>query len=103
VAATCPYRSVSIEKTWKKYLPEVPIDNTFLDARIDKLYIADQQQRTIFTIFSCIAIFIACLGLTWAVSIYHFTACKGNWYQEKCFGASLNNIVSLLSRIFSSW
>jgi len=88
-----------LQKVWKKYLPEVPIDNTFLDERINQLYIADQQQRTIFTIFSCIAIFIACLGLL-GLSAFTISQRVKEIGIRKVLGASLNNIVTLLSKDF---
>jgi len=88
-----------LENIWKKYLPEVPIDNTFLDDRINKLYAADQQQRTIFTIFSCIAIFIACLGLL-GLSAFTISQRVKEIGIRKVLGASLNNIVTLLSKDF---
>src|SRR5205807_2714293 len=53
----------TIERTWKKYLPETPYQYTFLDERFGKLYRAEERQKTLFSIFACLAIFIACLGL----------------------------------------
>lgn len=88
-----------IESTWKKYLPEVPLSYTFLDERIGQLYIADQQQRTIFSIFSCIAIFIACLGLL-GLSAFTISQRVKEIGIRKILGANLNNIVTLLSKDF---
>lgn len=88
-----------LKKTWQKYLPEVPLDYTFLDERINQLYIADQQQRTIFTIFSCLAIFIACLGLL-GLSAFTISQRVKEIGIRKVLGASLNNIVTLLSKDF---
>ena len=48
-----------METTWKKFLPEVPYEYTFLDENFEKLYRSEQKQGTIFTVFACIAIFIA--------------------------------------------
>ena len=53
----------AIESTWHEYLPETPFDFTFLDEKFQQLYTSEQRQGSMFTIFSCIAIFIACLGL----------------------------------------
>ncbi|HUM47780.1 MAG TPA: FtsX-like permease family protein, partial [Chitinophagales bacterium] len=88
-----------LDKTWKKFLPEVPLDYTFLDERIADLYQADQRERTIFTIFSCIAIFIACLGLL-GLSVFTISQRIKEIGIRKILGASLNNIVTLLSKDF---
>ena len=53
----------TIRGSWQKYLPNTPFDFSFLDKKFDQLYRSEQQQGTLFTIFACIAIFIACLGL----------------------------------------
>ncbi|MEO6167796.1 MAG: FtsX-like permease family protein, partial [Chitinophagales bacterium] len=88
-----------LDKSWKKFLPEVPLDYTFLDERIVDLYQADQRERTIFTIFSCIAIFIACLGLL-GLSVFTISQRIKEIGIRKILGASLNNIVTLLSKDF---
>ncbi|QEC65978.1 FtsX-like permease family protein [Panacibacter ginsenosidivorans] len=89
----------TIEKTWKKYLPEVPYQATFLDETYSQLYVAEQKQGTIFTIFSCIAIFIACLGL-FGLSAFAITQRVKEIGVRKVLGASTSTIVSLLSKDF---
>jgi putative ABC transport system permease protein len=88
-----------IEDTWKKFLPETPYDYTFLDERFADLYKAEQQQGSIFTIFSCIAIFIACLGL-FGLSAFTITQRIKEIGIRKVLGASVGNIVGLLSKDF---
>lgn len=88
-----------IEKTWKKFLPETPYDYTFLDERFADLYQAEQQQGSIFTIFSFIAIFIACLGL-FGLSAFTITQRIKEIGIRKVLGASVSNIVQLISKDF---
>ncbi len=88
-----------IEKTWKTYLPEMPFDYTFLDDRFAKLYKAEHQQQTIFTIFAGIAIFIACLGL-FGLSAFTITQRVKEIGIRKVLGASTGSIVQLLSKEF---
>ena len=52
-----------MERPGRPYLPEVPFDYTFLDEHFEQLYQSEQRQGQLFTVFSGIAIFIACLGL----------------------------------------
>lgn len=88
-----------IENTWKKFLPETPFEYTFMDENFDKLYQSEQRQGTIFTIFACIAIAIACLGL-FGLSAFSITQRIKEIGIRKVIGASVPNIVSLLSKDF---
>ena len=88
-----------LEKTWKKFLPEIPFEYTFLDENFDKLYEAEQRQGTIFTAFACIAIFIACLGL-FGLSAFTISQRVKEIGVRKVLGAELSGIVALLSKDF---
>ena len=88
-----------IEKTWKRYLPQVPFESTFLDDRFDRLYKNEQRQGSLFTAFASIAIFIACLGL-FGLSAFTITQRVKEIGMRKVLGASAGNIVGLLSKDF---
>jgi putative ABC transport system permease protein len=89
----------AVEKTWTKYLPEIPCQYTFLDENFTKLYESEQRQGTIFTVFACIAIFIACLGL-FGLSAFAITQRIKEIGVRKVLGASVDSIVTLLSKDF---
>jgi putative ABC transport system permease protein len=89
----------TIENTWHKYLPQIPFDFTFLDERFETLYKSEQQQASLFTIFSCIAIFIACLGL-FGLSAFTITQRVKEIGVRKVLGASIPQIVTELSKDF---
>ncbi len=88
-----------IETIWKKYLPEMPFEFNFLDDNFNKLYVSEQRQGKLFTIFSCIAIFIACLGLL-GLSAFAITQRIKEIGIRKVLGASVSGIVILLSKDF---
>ena len=88
-----------LEKTWRKFLPETPFEYTFLDENFGKLYQSEQQQGSLFTIFSCIAIFIACLGL-FGLASFAITQRVKEIGIRKVLGASAASIVGLLSGDF---
>ncbi|MHA4811855.1 ABC transporter permease [Flavitalea flava] len=88
-----------LEKTWKRFLPETPFDYTFLDEKFDELYKSEQRQGSLFTIFSGIAIFIACLGL-FGLSAFAITQRIKEIGIRKVLGASVGSIVGLLSKDF---
>jgi putative ABC transport system permease protein len=88
-----------IENTWKKFLPEIPYEYSFLDENFDKLYEAEQIQGNIFTAFSCIAILIACLGL-FGLSAFTISQRVKEIGVRKVLGADVSGIVALLSKEF---
>jgi putative ABC transport system permease protein len=88
-----------LENTWKKFLPDIPWQYTFLEENFDKLYEAEQRQGTIFTIFACIAIFIACLGL-FGLSAFAISQRIKEIGIRKVLGANVSTIVRLLSKDF---
>ncbi|MDB5130290.1 MAG: FtsX-like permease family protein [Mucilaginibacter sp.] len=89
----------TIQTTWQKYLPETPFDFTFLDTKFNHLYQSEQEQGRLFTIFSCIAIFIACLGL-FGLSAFTITQRVKEIGVRKVLGASIPQIVTELSKDF---
>lgn len=89
----------TIRDSWHQYVPNVPFDYTFLDDRFQKLYDAEQQESQLFTIFSCLAIFIACLGL-FGLSAFTISQRIKEIGVRKVLGASVPQIVVELSRSF---
>ncbi len=88
-----------VEKTWKKFLPETPYDYSFLDERFAQLYQSEQRQKSIFTVFAFIAIFIACLGL-FGLSAFTISQRVKEIGIRKILGADVSTIVALLSKDF---
>jgi putative ABC transport system permease protein len=87
------------EKVWKNFLPEVPFEYTFIDDRFADLYESEQRQGTIFTVFACIAIFIACLGL-FGLATFAISQRVKEIGVRKVLGASVGNVVALVSKDF---
>ena len=89
----------TIRDTWHQYVPDVPFDYTFLDERFQKLYESEQQESQLVTIFSCLAIFIACLGL-FGLSAFTISQRVKEIGVRKVLGASIPQIVVELSKDF---
>jgi putative ABC transport system permease protein len=90
----------SIEEIKNKYAaaaPDYPFEYDFLDEKFNQLYQSEISQQSILSIFSLIAIFIACLGLFGLAS---YTAVKRTKEigVRKVLGSSVQNIVVLLSK-----
>ena len=88
-----------MEKTWKKFQPETPYSYTFMDENFERIYQSEKRQGTIFTVFAFIAIFIACLGLL-GLSAFAISQRLKEIGIRKVLGASVGNIVGLLSKDF---
>jgi putative ABC transport system permease protein len=100
VAGTDIRKSVaSLEKICKTYFPENAFEYNFLDDRFANLYQAEQRQATLFTVFACVAIAIACLGL-FGLSAFAISQRVKEIGVRKVLGADVGSIVALLSRDF---
>ncbi|HEV3412778.1 MAG TPA: ABC transporter permease [Puia sp.] len=88
-----------LQSAWKTYLPEVPFEYSFLDERFSQLYRSEERQGDLFTVFSGIAIFIACLGLL-GLSAFSISQRVKEIGIRKVLGAHAGTIVWLLSADF---
>jgi len=86
-----------LEATWKKFTNGRPFEYSFLDSDFNNLYRAEQITGRIFTIFSFLAILIACLGLFGLISFSAEQRAKEIGIR-KVLGASAINVVYILSR-----
>ena len=88
-----------LEAQFKQSFPGNPFEFFFADDFYNRQYQAEQQYQRVFTAASCLAIFIACLGL---FGIAAFTAQQRvkEIGIRKVLGASVSSIVALLSRDF---
>ena len=88
-----------IESKWKTFVSGEPFDYNFLDASFDALYRSEQRMGSIFGIFTALSLFIACLGL-FGLSAYIAERRIKEIGVRKVLGASVPNVVALLSKDF---
>ncbi len=88
-----------LEETWKKHEPAYPFKYEFLDDTIRSQYESVEQTLQMVKTFSGIAIFIACLGL-FGLSAFMAEQRTKEIGVRKVLGASVRNIVALLSKDF---
>ncbi len=86
-----------VKNAYTKAASGYPFEYTFLDQKFELLYTRDIRQQHILSIFSGLAIIIACLGLFGLAS---FTAAKRTKEigVRKVLGSSVQNIILLLSK-----
>jgi putative ABC transport system permease protein len=91
-----------IEETWQKIIQNYPLDYFFLDKSFENMHLADEKLSEIFTIFSILAIIVACLGL-FGLAIYTSEQKTREIGIRKVLGASGSGIYWLLSQEFIIW
>jgi len=90
-----------IGSAWKEIYPEEEFKYEFLDESIAKFYKKEQDTANLLNWSTGLAIFISCLGLLGLV-IYTTTQRTKEIGVRKVLGASVSQIVSLLSKDFIS-
>lgn len=89
----------SILEVWKTHVPDRPILYSFLDDRLDEAYRSELHLGRILGAFGAVAILVACLGL-FGLTAYMAEQRTKEIGIRKVLGASVLNIVTLLSRGF---
>ena len=94
-----PATLAHIETTWSKFVTNRDFTYSFVDEDIERQYVAEQKFTQVFTIFTALAIIIACLGTFGLIS---FTAERKQKEIgiRKVLGASAGNVTFLLIREF---
>lgn len=91
--------TAKIETLWKEFAPGIPLEYSFLDQDFDALFRAEMRMRDLFTVFSSLAIFIACLGL-FALAAFLTEQRTKEIGIRKAMGASVPRLVLTLSKEF---
>jgi putative ABC transport system permease protein len=89
-----------VEKLWKQLAANEPFDYEFMDQNFDALFRSEQRMGEVFTIFSGLAIFIACLGL-FALAAFTAEQRTKEIGIRKAMGATTFGLAVLLSREFT--
>ena len=88
-----------LEGQWKTFTNTEPFDYSFLDESFDAQYRSEKRLGSIFSIFAALSIFIACLGL-FGLSAFMAERRTKEIGVRKVLGASVPNVVALLSKDF---
>lgn len=91
-----------IQGQYKKFVPDKPFEYFFLDDDFNNLYQSEQKTGQIFSAFSILAIFIACLGLLGLTAFTVERRIKEIGIR-KVLGASVSKIIFLIAKEFLKW
>lgn len=89
----------SIESIWASKAPGQPFDYRFMDDAFERSYKEEQRLGSIFMVFTCLSIFIACLGL-FALATYNAQTRTKEIGVRKVLGASVSQITFGLTTNF---
>ncbi len=90
----------AIEQKWKEFSPQEPLSYYFLDTKLEEMYGNEKTSGQIFSIFSLLAIVIACIGL-FGLSAYIAEMRTKEIGIRKVLGSTSPKIVLLLSKDFA--
>jgi putative ABC transport system permease protein len=94
-----PATIAAIEGAWKNTYPHEVFDYKFLDESIDNFYKDETRLYTLFKVFAVLAMCISCLGL-WGLATLAAQHRTKEIGIRKVLGASVDNIILLLSKDF---
>jgi len=86
-----------IDKTWKEFTNDEPLQYFFLDEQLENYYAEEKRTGTITLIFSILAIFIASLGL-FGLTLYNSQKRIREIGIRKVMGATEGNIITVISK-----
>ena len=89
----------TLQDVWKKFVPERPFNYKFIDQEYAQLYRSEERVGVVFTLFSGIAVFIACMGLFGLVSYVALRRTR-EISIRKVLGATQHDVVSVLASDF---
>lgn len=89
----------AIGATWKQRVSHRPFDYHFLDDDFNSLYQAEERTAHIFSLFSTLALLLACLGL-FALAAFSTIRRTKEIGIRKILGANISSIVVLVSKQF---
>ena len=88
-----------IQSVWQRNCPDTPFEYQFLDDHFADVYRADSQVSSIVGVLAVLAIIISCLGL-FGLASYSAERRLKEVGIRKVLGASVQNIVAMLSKDF---
>ncbi len=97
-----PEALAHIRRTWQAMAPSFPLDYAFLDASFEQMHNAEQRMSGLFSVFSVLAIAVACLGL-FGLAAYTAEQRTKEIGVRKVLGASASSVYVLLSKEFLKW
>lgn len=85
-----------IRQVWNKFSPDYPLDYVFLDDTFQKMYEAERKLKSLLSVFTGLAVSIACLGLL-GLAAYSAQRRRKEISIRKILGASSMRVAMMLT------
>jgi putative ABC transport system permease protein len=89
----------TVEKIWKRIVPDYPLEYSFIDQDYDNLYRTEMRMGLLLKYFTIVAVIIACLGL-YGLSTYAASRRTREIGVRKVMGAGVFSVIYSLSKEF---
>jgi ABC-type antimicrobial peptide transport system permease subunit len=84
-----------IEKLWRKYEPELPVNLVFFEKLINDMYLTESKLARLFSYGAAIAILISCMGL-YGLTTFIAAQRSKEIAIRKSYGASRGAVLKML-------
>jgi putative ABC transport system permease protein len=85
-----------IRQIWNKFSPDYPLDYVFLDDTFQKMYEAERKLKSLLSVFTGLAVSVACLGLL-GLAAYSAQRRRKEISIRKVLGASSMRVAMMLT------
>ncbi|MDB5231297.1 MAG: macrolide transporter permease [Chitinophagaceae bacterium] len=85
-----------IRQIWNKFSPDYPLDYVFLDDTFQKMYEAERKLKSLLSVFTGLAVSVACLGLL-GLAAYAAQRRRKEISIRKVLGASSMRVAMMLT------
>ncbi len=92
----------SITSKWQSIIPDTNCEIGFFDQRLEQMYNSEKRISGLFSYFSFVAIFIACIGL-FGLSVFAIERKRKEIGIRKVNGSKISQIMTLLNKDFIKW
>jgi hypothetical protein len=89
----------TVEKTWKRVVPDYPLEYSFIDQDYENLYRTEMRMGLLLKYFTIVTVIIACLGL-YGLSTYAASRRTREIGVRKVMGAGAVSVIFALSKEF---
>ncbi len=92
----------AINTKWNEIIPDTNCEIGFFDQRLEKMYNSEKRISGLFSYFSFVAIFIACIGL-FGLSVFAIERKRKEIGIRKVNGSKVSQILAMLNKDFIKW
>ncbi|HSH20721.1 MAG TPA: FtsX-like permease family protein, partial [Draconibacterium sp.] len=92
----------AVATKWQSIIPDTNCEIGFFDQRLEEMYNSEKRISGLFSYFSFVAIFIACIGL-FGLSVFAIERKRKEIGIRKVNGSKISQIMALLNKDFIKW